>query len=125
MVLVGFGSHRGTVIAGDEWGAPMEAMPVPPAREGSWEDVLHRAAAERRCSCSATPTGRRPCRWRSAGTAPSAWSTTPSYERWGNYVPDRAARRYDAFLYFDETTALHPLPALTTFGELATYPAGV
>ena len=45
VVLVGFGSHRGSVIAGEEWDAPMERMPVPPAREGSWEDVLHRAGA--------------------------------------------------------------------------------
>src|SRR5207237_10110941 len=32
VVLVGFGSHRGSVIAGREWGAPMERMPVPPSR---------------------------------------------------------------------------------------------
>jgi erythromycin esterase-like protein len=43
VVLVGFGSYRGSVIAGDEWEAPMEAMRVPPGREGSWEDFLHRA----------------------------------------------------------------------------------
>ena len=45
VVLVGFGSHRGRVIAGDQWEAPMEEMAVPPARDGSWEDVLHRAGA--------------------------------------------------------------------------------
>src|SRR4051794_12268747 len=43
VVLVGFGSHRGSVIAGQAWDAPLEVMPVPPGREGSWEDVLHRA----------------------------------------------------------------------------------
>src|SRR5512132_4565794 len=32
VVLVGFGTNRGTVIAGDEWGAPMRRMRVPPAR---------------------------------------------------------------------------------------------
>ena len=32
---------EGSVIAGEEWGAPMERMPVPPAREGSWERILH------------------------------------------------------------------------------------
>ena len=36
-VLVGFGTHRGTVIAADEWGAPMERMRVPPARHDSFE----------------------------------------------------------------------------------------
>src|SRR5437763_11258718 len=43
VVLIGCGSYRGTVIAGPEWDAPMEVMWVPPARDGSWEDVLHRA----------------------------------------------------------------------------------
>src|SRR3954447_18379222 len=42
-VLVGFGSYRGSVIAGPEWGAPMERMEVPPGRADIWEDVLHRA----------------------------------------------------------------------------------
>src|SRR5439155_3304931 len=36
VVLVGFGTHRGTVIAGRGWDAPMEEMRVPPARPGSW-----------------------------------------------------------------------------------------
>src|SRR5436305_11679039 len=45
VVLVGFGSHRGTVITGDEWGAPMQRMRVPEARAGSWEDVMHVALA--------------------------------------------------------------------------------
>lgn len=43
VVLVGFGTHRGEVIAGGAWGDPWQEMKVPTAREGSWEDVLHRA----------------------------------------------------------------------------------
>src|SRR5207249_6358452 len=43
-VLVGFGSFRGSVIAGKAWGAPWEEMTVPPGRADSWEDVMHRAA---------------------------------------------------------------------------------
>src|SRR5437764_4001657 len=46
VVLVGFGSHRGSVIAADEWEAPMQRIEVPPGREGSWEDTLHQAGAE-------------------------------------------------------------------------------
>lgn len=34
--IVGFGSHRGSVIAGEAWEAPMQIMEVPPARQGSW-----------------------------------------------------------------------------------------
>jgi erythromycin esterase-like protein len=31
-------------------------------------------------------------------------------EHFGNYVPTLLPRRYDAFLYIDQTQALHPLP---------------
>src|SRR5207253_7743024 len=48
VMLVGFGSYGGSVIAGEEWEAPMERMKVPPGRPGSWEEVLHRAGAEDR-----------------------------------------------------------------------------
>ena len=33
----------------------------------------------------------------------------PAYEAFGNYVTTVLPRRYDAFLYLDETEALHPL----------------
>src|SRR2546425_7646551 len=46
VVLVGFGSHHGSVIAGDAWDAPWERMRVPPGQAGSWEDVLHQAGGE-------------------------------------------------------------------------------
>ena len=33
----------------------------------------------------------------------------PQYEKYGNYVPTILPLRYDAFLFIDETHALHPL----------------
>jgi erythromycin esterase len=33
----------------------------------------------------------------------------PEQEKRGNYVPSVLSSRYDAFIYIDETTALHPL----------------
>ncbi len=33
----------------------------------------------------------------------------PEFERYGNYVPTQLPFRYDAFLFIDETSALHPL----------------
>ena len=47
VVLAGFGSHRGSVIAGKSWGAPMERMPVPEARDGSWGDVRHQSGEDK------------------------------------------------------------------------------
>lgn len=43
---VGFGTYKGTVIAGRAWGAPAEEMQVPPALKNSWEELLHRDGAE-------------------------------------------------------------------------------
>src|SRR5262249_47357766 len=46
VVLAGFGSYRGSVIAAREWEAPMERMTVPPGRPGSWEEILHSAGTD-------------------------------------------------------------------------------
>jgi erythromycin esterase len=109
VVLVGFGSHRGSVIAGREWGAPMERMPVPPAREGSWEDILHRIGEEDKLLVFAEAEEEsrllKPRAHRAIGVV-----YDPANKRFGNYVPTVLPRRYDAFLYVDQTQALHPLP---------------
>ena len=50
----------------------------------------------------------------------------PSRERWGNDVPTVLGQRYDAFLYFDDISALRPLhlePADAV--ELDTWPYAV
>jgi len=46
-LLIGFGSAEGTVMAGKHWGAPMEVMPLPEAKPGTWEDVCRRASKVR------------------------------------------------------------------------------
>jgi erythromycin esterase-like protein len=124
VMLVGFGSYRGTVIAGNAWGAPMEAMPMPPAAEGSWEHYLHSASPDDRLillndETSDTFNQRR-------GHRAIGVVYHPDRERYGNYVPTVLADRYDAFIYLDKTQALHPLhiePQITTPPEL--YPWGV
>ena len=40
VILVGFGTYEGTVIAAKEWGENMERMNVPAAIEGSWDQLL-------------------------------------------------------------------------------------
>ena len=53
----------------------------------------------------------------------------PTHERYGNYVPTILPRRYDAFVYFDDSTAVRPLfrPTEAELPEEApeTYPTGV
>lgn len=109
VVLVGFGSHRGRVIAARQWGAPMERMPVPPAREGSWEATLHRAGEEDRLLVFAGSEAEELLEERDHRAIGVVYE--PALERYGNYVPSVLPRRYDAYLYLDETRTLRPLHA--------------
>jgi len=126
VVLVGFGSYRGSVIAGQEWGAPMERMPVPAARMDSWEEVLHRTepADQLLIFEDAEPT---PAMLQVRGHRAIGVVYHPEYEHFGNYVPTVLPRRYDAFLYLDETRALQPLHVpVHDEGEVPeTFPSGV
>ena len=85
VVLVGFGSYEGSVIAGREWEAPMEQMSVPPAKPRSWEAVLHSAGADDKllllARSGATPELLQPRGHRAIGVV-----YHPEYE-YGNYVP--------------------------------------
>jgi erythromycin esterase len=126
VVLAGFGSYEGTVIAGRYWDAPMERMTVPPAREGSWEDVLHRMRAGNQLLIFPEHNGPElldPRGHRAIGVV-----YHPDTEHYGNYVPTVLPHRYDAFLYLDRTEALHPLHEVPVRdeGEVPeTYPSGV
>lgn len=131
--LVGFGTHRGTVIAGEEWGAPMQRMRVPAARDGSIELLLHDAASGTLPNDSAMLIFNgelnggidgldAPLDNRAIGVV-----YDPDAERYGNYVPTIVPRRYDAFLFIDETHALDPLhmPVEVTGDAPETYPTGM
>jgi erythromycin esterase-like protein len=107
VVLVGFAGYRGSVIAGQEWGAPMEQLRVPEARDGSWEaliDSLDRKDQLFILPPDGSPALREPHGRRAIGIVYDA-----DYERWDNYVPTVLPYRYDSLLYFEETRALHPL----------------
>jgi len=126
VVLVGFGSHQGSVIAAREWEAPMEQMCVPPGREGTWEDLLHRAGATDKLLVfdDKDRTGP-PAKTRGQRAIGVVYH--PEYEA-GNYVPTILPRRYDAFLFLDETHALHPLHEVQPIEEAEvpeTFPSGV
>ncbi len=108
VVLVGFGGYRGGVVAGERWGAQMVRMPVPPARGGSLEALLHDAVGED--ALVVVPRGRRPD-WLDRRLDHRAIGVVyrPERERWGNYVPTVLGERYDAFLYLEDTSPLQPL----------------
>ncbi|MCZ8524010.1 MULTISPECIES: erythromycin esterase family protein [Paenibacillus] len=102
---IGFGTHRGTVMAGTSWGAPAQVMEVPQGISGSWEDLLHHAVGE---DCvlqlkDAPAVLRETIGHRAIGVV-----YHPAHER-GNYVPSRLPDRYDAFVHVEVSKAVRPL----------------
>jgi erythromycin esterase-like protein len=129
VTLVGFVTHRGTVIAGAEWGAPMQRMRVPEARSGSLEDLLHTAAEgdDGLLLFDGSDDGGiigldEPLDNRAIGVV-----YDPRAERFGNYVPTIVPRRYDALVFLDESHAVDPLhmPVHVSGDEPETYPSGM
>jgi erythromycin esterase-like protein len=127
VVIAGFSSHRGSVIAGSEWGAPMQRMRVPEAREGSWEHVFHEAGAHDRLvmmddldDVEAAQDAR--------GHRAIGVVYHPNRESYGNYVPSVLPFRYDAMLYIDHSHALRPLKMEARLDEHEppeTFPSGM
>lgn len=122
VVLVGFGTHRGSLIAGRAWGAPMQRMDLPPARRGSLEHALHELVGQDALLVFRDVAGLAeialdrdpfmnplaagllaPIPHRAVGVV-----YAPERER-GHYVPTVLPLRYDAFLHIDRTHALRPL----------------
>jgi len=125
VVLVGFGSYEGSVVAGKSWGAAMQLMPVPAAKSKSWEYLLHQAGSADKLlimddfindAFMENHIGHR-----AIGVV-----YNPEYEKYGNYVPSILPMRYDAFIYLDQTEALHPLHIQFHAHQVPeTYPFGV
>ena len=105
--ITGFGTYKGTVIAADEWGADLEIKTVPPAMNGSWEEAMHLSGAYDKLLIF-TDENRQLFQDR-VGHRAIGVVYRPEYEQYGNYVPSVMSERYDAFIYMDETQALHPL----------------
>jgi erythromycin esterase-like protein len=118
---IGFGSYEGSVIAGYNWGAEMQNMPVPSAKKGSWEQVLHKAGAVDKIILSKDiKEFKKTIGHRAIGVV-----YDPDFE-YGNYVPSIIPKRYEAFIYLDKTTALHPLHMKADTQNIPqTYPFGV
>jgi erythromycin esterase len=125
VVLVGFGSYKGTVIAGRSWGAKLQTVQMPEARKGSWEYLLHTASKENKLllmnDFMSDVFMENHLDHRAIGVV-----YNPQYEQYRNYVPTILPLRYDAFIYLDETKALHPLHIYPDGKQMPeTYPFGV
>jgi erythromycin esterase len=122
VVLVGFGGYEGSVIAAPAWGSDLRRMPVPPARPDSHEALIREVTDEP--SLFVFPE-RNTGEWLTARRGHRAIGVVydPDRDRWGNWVPTELGRRYDAFLSFGRTEALHPIRTSTPSDrEYETFP---
>ncbi|PRZ21035.1 erythromycin esterase family protein [Flavobacterium granuli] len=126
VVAVGFGSYKGSVIAGREWGDSMRKINVPEAEQESWEDLFHLASNGQNKLLLMNTLREEKCLSDFIGHRAIGVVYNPEHERFGNYVPSILPKRYDAFVYLDETTALHPIHIQPQGNQIPeTYPFGM
>jgi erythromycin esterase-like protein len=123
-LLIGFGTHGGTVAAATDWDGPMEVKQVRPSLEGSYERVSHDAGLPRflldlRHGDIAEPL-MEPRLERFIGVI-----YRPETERWSHYSQAILPKQFDAWVWFDETKAVTPLSGATTAGEDEMWPFGL
>lgn len=126
--LTGFSSYQGEVTAGKAWGAPFKKMTLPKARAGSIEDYFHKSAINLKAVQLLTDfrnVHKDSALHRVFGHRAVGVVYDPNHESHGNYVPTSLAKRYDAMIFVDRTSAINPLSDIAAAGEFPeTYPLG-
>ena len=101
---VGFGTYKGSVMAGYTWNAKIQKQTVLPAKGGSWEYLLHEISPQNKIILSKEIEKdiglNKWIEFRSIGAA---------YEGAAIYSLSIIPKRFDAFVFIDSTTALHPI----------------
>ncbi len=125
-VLIGFGTDRGTVAAASDWDEPMELKAVRPSRPDSHEHVFLKAGLP--ASITEWRSGRRDLR--EALAEPRLERAIgvvyrPETELYSHYFKAVLSEQFDAFVWFEQTSAVTPLPAGHGAGMPETYPFGL
>ena len=125
--LIGFGTDAGTVAAASDWDEPMEVMKVRPSLPGSYERLCHESGVPRflldlreGANEEAVEALLKPRLERFIGVI-----YRPETERWSHYAEAVLPNQFDAWVWFDETEAVAPLPGEAQPGEDETYPFGL
>lgn len=123
-VLIGQATDRGEVAAADNWDEPIQIKAVLPSRADSWEQLFLRAglpvalydwrAAERAELRQALQQSRLE---RAIGVI-----YRPRTERVSHYFHAELAEQFDAWLWFEGTRAVTPLPGAGEAGVPDTWP---
>lgn len=131
--LIGFSTHTGTVAAADDWDAPMRVKPVRQSLPESYERVSHDSGVPRFLLDLREAEVRRDTREALMESRLERFIGViyrPEAERWSHYSEAILPKQFDAWVWFDETHALNPLPGEqrpgeALAGEEETYPFGL
>lgn len=125
--LVGFGTDRGTVAASSEWGGPMEWKSVRPSLPHSYERLCHDARVPAFMLHLREPARAdlrdelmEPRLERAIGVI-----YRPETERQSHYFQAVLPEQFDEYVWFDETSAVEPLPVHEVTDAPDTYPFGL
>ncbi|MBC8747503.1 protein-L-isoaspartate(D-aspartate) O-methyltransferase [Paraburkholderia podalyriae] len=127
--LIGFGTHSGTVAAASDWGGPMEVKTVLPSLEGSVEFSTHGTGLVRflldlrpGVHDALRERLRAPLLERFIGVI-----YRPETERYSHYAEASLAEQFDAYVWFDRTSAVSALPVCADQKDSVaeTFPFGV
>lgn len=123
--LIGFGTHAGTVAAASDWGGPMEVKEVRPAREDSVERQFYIAGLPRSVLHLDLPGELRrrlrdPRLERFIGVI-----YRPETELQSHYAEVELPGQFDAYVWFDRTSAVTPLPTAQRPDAPETWPFGL
>jgi erythromycin esterase-like protein len=103
----------------------MQVMQVPEAVKHSWEYELHKLEAKDRIVFM-TEAMREHLGEQEFGHRAIGVVYRPKHEHFGNYVPSKIPYRYNAFIYLDETSALHPIHMKSDGNQMPeTFPFGL
>jgi len=126
--LIGFGTHTGTVACASEWDGPLEVKEIRPSLAESHERQSHNAGVGR-FLLDLRPNMKSALRRGLAEPRLERFIGViyrPETERWSHYAECRLPEQFDAWVWFDETTAVTPLPGPSpTAGEDDTWPFGL
>jgi erythromycin esterase-like protein len=131
--LIGFGTHTGTVAAADDWDAPMKIKAINPSRADSYEGLAHDSGIERFLLDlrEGVHDQLRDELMEQRLERFIGVIYRPDTERWSHYSSASLPAQFDAFVWFDTTSAVTPLPAPEPAGRAEhtevddTYPFGL
>jgi protein-L-isoaspartate(D-aspartate) O-methyltransferase len=125
--LIGFGCDSGTVACASDWEEPMEVKAINPSRPDSYERLAHEAGVDRfllDLRAGVHPALRQRLMDRRLERFIGV-IYRPETERWSHYSECALPQQFDAYVWFDKTNAVTPLPTQQRPGVDDTYPFGL